>query len=138
MGRKRKKWTERLRWEVSLFSTKRMNILTLHVSTICFPCLCVQAFPRLIQERDELKAELERMREEKHQARDLIQRAREERSEAKEREERLREERDKAKEESRRAKEEKQRLQSKLTLVQERCDRLGRRVGYNLLTWFEF
>ncbi|XP_041796860.1 centrosomal protein of 164 kDa-like isoform X2 [Chelmon rostratus] len=88
-----------------------------------------EALPRLIQERDQLKEELERMREEKHQARELIQRAREERSEAKKEEERLREERDKAREESRRAKVEKERLESKVALLQERCDRLSRRVS---------
>ncbi|XP_026221627.1 centrosomal protein of 164 kDa isoform X2 [Anabas testudineus] len=89
----------------------------------------IEAFPRLIQERDQLIVELERMREEKHQARELLQRARQERSEVKEEEERLREERDKFKEESRRAKEEKQRLESKLALMNERCDRLSRRVS---------
>lgn len=73
------------------------------------------------------------MREEKHQARELIQRAREERSEAKKEEERLREERDKAREESRRAKVEKERLESKVALLQERCDRLSRRVRYIFL-----
>lgn len=96
-------------------------------------CVCAQALPRLIQERDQLKEELERTREEKHQARELIQRAREERSEAKEEEERLREERDKAREESRRAKEGKERLDSKVALLQEKCDRLGRRVRYTFL-----
>ncbi|XP_042343329.1 centrosomal protein of 164 kDa-like [Plectropomus leopardus] len=69
------------------------------------------------------------MREEKHQARELIQRAREERSQAKEEGGRLREERDKAREDSRRAKESKERLESKVVLLQERCDRLSRRVS---------
>lgn len=137
MGRKRKKWTDRLRWEIQLFLIKRTVIFPLPLSTYYFPtcvCGCVQAFPRLIQERDHLKVELERMREEKHQARELIQRAREEKSKAREEEERLREERDKAKEESRRAREDKERLESKLALLQERCDRLSRRVRYSLLT----
>ncbi|XP_075957093.1 uncharacterized protein cep164 isoform X2 [Anarhichas minor] len=89
----------------------------------------IEVLPRVIQQRDQLTEELERMREEKHQARELLQRAREERSEAKEEEERLREERDKAREESRRAKEDKARLESKVALLQERCDRLSRRVG---------
>ncbi|XP_039987698.1 centrosomal protein of 164 kDa-like [Xiphias gladius] len=89
----------------------------------------IETLPRLIQERDQQKEELERMREEKHQARELIQRAREERSKAKEEEERLRQERDKAREESRRAKEDKERQESKVTLLQERCDRLSRRVS---------
>ncbi|XP_059187889.1 centrosomal protein of 164 kDa-like isoform X2 [Centropristis striata] len=89
----------------------------------------IEALPRLIQERDLLREELERMREEKHQARELIQRAREERSEAKEEEERLREERDRAREESRRAKEDRERFESKVALLQERCDRLSRRVS---------
>ncbi|XP_055370125.1 centrosomal protein of 164 kDa-like [Betta splendens] len=87
-----------------------------------------EAFPRLIQERDELKVELERMREEKHQARVLIQKAREEKSKAREEEERLREEKDKAKEESRRAKQDREQLESRVVLLQERCDRLSRRV----------
>lgn len=92
------------------------------------PNVYVQTLPRLIQERDQLKEELERMREEKHQARELIQRAREERGEAKEEEERLREERDRARDESRRAKVDKERLESKVALLQERCDRLSRRI----------
>lgn len=70
------------------------------------------------------------MREEKHQARELIQRAREERGEAKEEEERLREERDRARDESRRAKVDKERLESKVALMQERCDRLSRRIRW--------
>ncbi|XP_028275314.1 centrosomal protein of 164 kDa-like isoform X2 [Parambassis ranga] len=69
------------------------------------------------------------MRVEKAQARELTHRAREERSEAKEEAQRLREERDKAREESRRAKEEKEGLESKVALLQERCDRLSRRIG---------
>ncbi|XP_036938904.1 centrosomal protein of 164 kDa-like isoform X1 [Acanthopagrus latus] len=89
----------------------------------------IETLPRLIQERDQLKEELERMREEKHQARELIQRAREERGEAKEEEERLREERDRARDESRRAKVDKERLESKVALLQERCDRLSRRIS---------
>lgn len=93
-------------------------------------CVRLQALPRLIQERDQLKEELERLREEKHQARALIQRAREERDGAKEQEGRLRRDRDKAVEESRRAKAEKEQLESKVSLLQDRCDRLSRRVGY--------
>ncbi|KAM9359161.1 uncharacterized protein cep164 [Symphorus nematophorus] len=89
----------------------------------------IEALPRLIQERDQLKEELERMREEKHQARELLQRSREERIEAKEEVERLRDERDKAREESRRAKVDKERLESKVALLEERCDRLSRRVS---------
>ncbi|XP_034404233.1 centrosomal protein of 164 kDa-like [Cyclopterus lumpus] len=89
----------------------------------------IETLPRLIREREQLTEELERTREEKRQARELVQRAREERSEAKEEEERLRGERDKAREESRRAKEDKARLESKVALLQERCDHLGRRVG---------
>lgn len=65
------------------------------------------------------------MREEKLHARELIHRAREE-------EERLREERDKAREESRRAREDKERLESKVSLLQERCERLSCRVRYSL------
>lgn len=71
------------------------------------------------------------MREDKAQARELIHKAREERSEAKQQEEWLREERDKAREESRKAKEDKERLESKVALLQERCDRLSRRVRYS-------
>ncbi|KAL6116449.1 cep164 [Pungitius sinensis] len=89
----------------------------------------LEAFPRLTQERDQLTEELERAREEKHQARELIQRAREERSEAKEEGAKLREERDNAREESRRLKEDKARLESKVALLDERCERLGRRVS---------
>lgn len=115
---------------------KREIIFTLpvHLSAPCFPTyVCVQALPRLIQERDQLKEELERTREEKHHARELIQRAREERSEAKEEEGRLREERDKAREESMRAREGKELLESKVALLQERCDRLSRRVRCSFL-----
>ncbi|XP_035478330.2 centrosomal protein of 164 kDa isoform X1 [Scophthalmus maximus] len=86
----------------------------------------IEALPRLMQDRDQLKAQLERTREERQRAREL---AREERSEAKAEGERLREQRDKARDESRRAKEEKERLESKVTLLQERCDRLVRSVS---------
>ncbi|KAM9853078.1 uncharacterized protein cep164 isoform 2-T2 [Aulostomus maculatus] len=130
--------------------------------------LQTKTLPRLIQERDQLKQELERMREEKAECRELIHKLREERSEAKQEEEllkrerdqlhvelqrmreektharelihkareeakqeeeRLRWERDKAREESRKAKEEKEQLESKVALLQERCDRLSRRVS---------
>lgn len=109
--------------------------LSVHLATPWFPhlCVCLQALPRLIQERDQLKEELERLREEKHQARALIQRAREERDGAKEEEERLRKDRGKAIEESRRTKVEKERLESKVSLLQERCDRLSCRVRYSFL-----
>lgn len=82
----------------------------------------------MIQDREELKEELERMREDKAHARELIHKAREERSEARQQEERLREERDKAREESRKAKEDKEQLESKVALLHERCDRLNRRI----------
>lgn len=90
--------------------------------------MCGQALPRLIQERDQLKEELERVREEKHQARALAQRAREERDGAMEEEGRLRKEKDKAIEERRTAKVEKEQLESKVSLLQERCERLTRRL----------
>ncbi|CAJ1066140.1 centrosomal protein of 164 kDa-like isoform X1 [Xyrichtys novacula] len=89
----------------------------------------LEAFPRLIQEREQLKEELKMTREEKNQARELLHKAREERSEAKVEEGRLREERDKAREERRKAKEDKERLESKVALLQERCDRLNRRIS---------
>lgn len=94
--------------------------------------VCAQAYPRLIQERDQLKVQLERMREEKHQAQVLIQKAREEKNKAMEEKERLREEKDSAQEESRRAKQDRERLESKVALLQERCDCLSCRVRYSL------
>ncbi|KAM4628002.1 uncharacterized protein cep164 isoform 2-T3 [Polymixia lowei] len=89
----------------------------------------IEALPMLIQERDQLKEELARVREERDRARELTQRAREERSAAKEEAERMRKERDKDREEIRRAGEDKERLENKVDVLQERCDRLGRRVS---------
>lgn len=96
--------------------------------------ISVQAMPRLVKERDQLKEELLRTREEVAQARELAHRAREERNEAKEAEERMRAERDKTREECRRSKEDKERLESKVALLQERCDHLGCRVRYSTPT----
>lgn len=73
-------------------------------------CLYLKALPRLTQERDQLKEELQRLREEKHHTRELLQRVREERDGA------------------RVAKE---RLESKVALLQERYDRLSHRVKYS-------
>ncbi|XP_029964913.1 centrosomal protein of 164 kDa isoform X3 [Salarias fasciatus] len=86
----------------------------------------LEALPRLIHERDQLK---EALREEKAQARELVQVAREERNEARGQERRLKEERDRAREENRRLKEENGRLQSKVALLQERCQRLSLRLS---------
>lgn len=88
----------------------------------------MQTLPRLLQERDRLKEELKGAQEAEHQARELAQLAREERDVAKADEGRLRAQRDLAVEESRRARAEKEQLQSRVTLLQERCQHLARRV----------
>lgn len=88
----------------------------------------MQTLPRLLQERDRLKEELKAAREAEHQARALAQMAREERDVAKEDEARLRAQRDRAVEESRHARVEKEQLQNRVTLLQERCEHLARKV----------
>uniref|UniRef100_A0A3P9KA20 Centrosomal protein 164 n=1 Tax=Oryzias latipes TaxID=8090 RepID=A0A3P9KA20_ORYLA len=88
----------------------------------------VKTLPRLIRERDQLREELQRGEEQTAQARELIHRLREERNRGREEEDKLKEERDKAREESRRAKEDKERLEGKVALLEDRCNRLGRRV----------
>uniref|UniRef100_A0A8C8DIQ2 Centrosomal protein of 164 kDa n=1 Tax=Oryzias sinensis TaxID=183150 RepID=A0A8C8DIQ2_9TELE len=89
----------------------------------------VKTLPRLIRERDQLRKELQRGEEQTAQARELIHRLREERNRGREEEDKLKEERDKAREESRRAKEDKERLEGKVALLEDRCNRLGRRVS---------
>lgn len=93
----------------------------------------MQTLPRLLQERDRLKEELKAAWEAEHQARALAQMAREERDVAKEDEARLRAQRDRAVEESRHARVEKEQLQSRVTLLQERCEHLARKVRSVLL-----
>ncbi|XP_075892120.1 uncharacterized protein cep164 isoform X6 [Nelusetta ayraudi] len=88
-----------------------------------------ETLPRLLQERDWLKKELEGALEAQHQARALAQMAREERDAAKGDEGRLRAQRDRAMEESRRARAEKEQLESRVSLLQERCELLARRVS---------
>ncbi|XP_045068930.1 centrosomal protein of 164 kDa isoform X5 [Coregonus clupeaformis] len=89
----------------------------------------IEAVPRVMQQRDGLREDLERVKEERDRARQEAERAREERTKARDEAERAREERDKAKEESRRMKEERDRLESKVELLQERCESLSRRVS---------
>ncbi|XP_055752276.1 centrosomal protein of 164 kDa-like isoform X6 [Salvelinus fontinalis] len=89
----------------------------------------IEALPGVMQERDGLRGDLERVEGQRDRARQEAERGREERTKAREELERMREERDKAREESRRMKEERDRLESKVELLQERCDRLGRRVS---------
>uniref|UniRef100_A0A3P9HRK2 Centrosomal protein of 164 kDa n=1 Tax=Oryzias latipes TaxID=8090 RepID=A0A3P9HRK2_ORYLA len=89
----------------------------------------VKTLPRLIRERDQLREELQRGEEQTAQARELIHRLREERNRGREEEDKLKEERDKAREESRRAMEDKERLEGKVALLEDRCNRLGRRVS---------
>lgn len=95
---------------------------------------CIQALHKMTLERDQLKLELERRREEQAQAQELLHVVREERNEARLGEARLREERDKVREESMKAKEDKERLESKVALLEERCNRLSRRVRYDMFT----
>ncbi|XP_071214326.1 centrosomal protein of 164 kDa-like isoform X2 [Salvelinus alpinus] len=75
----------------------------------------IEALPGVMQERDGLREDLERVEGQRDRARQEA--------------ERTREERDKAKEESRRMKEERDWLESKVELLQERCDRLCHRVS---------
>ncbi|XP_061915839.1 centrosomal protein of 164 kDa-like isoform X3 [Entelurus aequoreus] len=82
---------------------------------------------KVILERDQLRLEIERMREDQNQ--ELLNKMREERNKAEQEMERLREEIDKVMEESEKVKEEKQRLESKVALHQEQCERLSRRVS---------
>ncbi|XP_036821472.1 centrosomal protein of 164 kDa isoform X2 [Oncorhynchus mykiss] len=89
----------------------------------------IEALPGVMQERDGLREDLERVEGQRDRARQEAERAREERTKVRDELETIREERDKAKEESRRMKEERDRLESKVELLQERCDRLCRRVS---------
>ncbi|KAM9811391.1 uncharacterized protein ACBT44_010975 isoform 4-T4 [Syngnathus typhle] len=84
---------------------------------------------QVTMERDQLKLALGRMKEEQVQARELLRVVREEKNEARREEERSKEERDKVREESRRVKEDKEQLECKVALLEERCDRLSRRVS---------
>ncbi|XP_029570638.1 centrosomal protein of 164 kDa isoform X7 [Salmo trutta] len=89
----------------------------------------IEALPGVMQERDGLREDLERVEGQRDRARQEAERAREERTKVRDELERIREERDKATEESRRMKEERDRLESKVELLQERCDQLCRRVS---------
>ncbi|XP_042151927.1 centrosomal protein of 164 kDa isoform X5 [Oncorhynchus tshawytscha] len=89
----------------------------------------IEALPGVMQERDGLREDLERVEGQRDRARQEAETAREERTKVRDELETIREERDKAKEESRRMKEERDRLESKVELLQERCDRLCLRVS---------
>ncbi|XP_061734307.1 centrosomal protein of 164 kDa-like isoform X2 [Nerophis ophidion] len=82
---------------------------------------------QLMLERDQLRLEIERMRED--QSEEVLNKMREERNKAQQEKERLREEIDKVMEEREKLKEEKQQLESKVALYQEQCERLSRRVS---------
>uniref|UniRef100_A0A1A8K0Q0 Centrosomal protein 164kDa n=1 Tax=Nothobranchius kuhntae TaxID=321403 RepID=A0A1A8K0Q0_NOTKU len=86
----------------------------------------IEALPRLVQERDQLKEELKRRTEEAALARQLTIRAREEKKEAMER---MREKRDKARVETRRAMEDKEKLERKVLLLKEKCDYFSQQIS---------
>ncbi|XP_028817308.1 centrosomal protein of 164 kDa isoform X7 [Denticeps clupeoides] len=73
------------------------------------------ALPRVMQQRDELQGDLERMKGERDRARDEA--------------ERLKAERDRAREENWKLNAEREKLETKVQLLQERCERLSRRVS---------
>ncbi|KAM9453611.1 uncharacterized protein cep164 isoform 6-T6 [Salvelinus alpinus] len=75
----------------------------------------IEALAGVMQERDGLRGDLERVEGQRDRASQEAERGREDRTKAREELERMREERD--------------RLESKVELLQERCDRLGRRVS---------
>nr|XP_054592108.1 centrosomal protein of 164 kDa isoform X2 [Nothobranchius furzeri] len=86
----------------------------------------IEAVPRLVQERDQLKEELKRRTEEVALARQLTIRAREEKKEAMER---MREKRDKARVETRRAMEDKEKLEREVLLLKEKCDYFSQQIS---------
>uniref|UniRef100_A0A1A8HL23 Centrosomal protein of 164 kDa n=2 Tax=Nothobranchius korthausae TaxID=1143690 RepID=A0A1A8HL23_9TELE len=86
----------------------------------------IEALPRLVQERDQLKEELKRRTEEVALARQLTIRAREEKKEAMER---MREKRDRARVETRRAMEDKERLEREVLLLKEKCDYFSQQIS---------
>uniref|UniRef100_A0A1A8A3R2 Centrosomal protein 164kDa n=1 Tax=Nothobranchius furzeri TaxID=105023 RepID=A0A1A8A3R2_NOTFU len=87
----------------------------------------IEAVPRLVQERDQLKEELKRRTEEVALARQLTIRAREEKKEAMER---MREKRDKARVETRRAMEDKEKLEREVLLLKEKCDYFSQQISH--------
>ncbi|XP_053095747.1 centrosomal protein of 164 kDa isoform X2 [Pangasianodon hypophthalmus] len=88
----------------------------------------LETLPRLLKERDRLRADLERSREESDRLREEMDREREERMREREEMERERKERKREREEYGNMKEERERLQSKVELLQDKCDQLIRRV----------